>query len=127
MDHEAFLIASYLAAGAICAGIGWSAWAWLRASIGAIANLVPPHPLKPIVARAFPSSAILFALSGFMSVDYYACGNRTYAQIVTDRSWMLECNQRQLAEALTHTAWMVCIWVVIVSIAVIGIRRKRSA
>lgn len=127
MDREAFLIASYFATAIVCAAIGWSAWVWLRGAIGAIADLLPPHPLKPLLARAFPSSAILFALSAFMSVDYYACGSKTYAQVVGDRGWMIECNQRQVAEALTHTAWIVCLWVLIVSIAVIAIRHGITA
>lgn len=125
MEREAFLISSYFAAGLLCAAVGWSAWLWLRASIEAIAKALPPHPLKAFIGRAFPSSAILLALSGFASVNYLGCGAKeTYAQVLADRAWMIERNQRQIAEALTHTAWIVCLWVLIVSIAVIALRRR---
>lgn len=127
MEHEAFLISSYFAAAVICAAVGWSAWLWLRAPIETIAKALPPHPLKSLMSKAFPTSAILFALAGFISVDYYACGGKTYAQVAADRAWMIECNQRQIGEALTHTAWVVCLWVLIVSIAVIAIRLTGTA
>jgi hypothetical protein len=127
MSNEAYLTVSYFAAGVICLGLGLATYFWLRRPLQGVADSLPQKNLSRIIKRGFPLSTILFVLSGCLSVNYYGCGEKSYKEIVRDRSYINKKNAEQISEALTGTIWAVGLWSVILAVALRASRRRGSA
>ncbi len=127
MSNEAYLTVSYFAAGVICLGLGFAAYFWLRRPLQEVADSLPQKNWSRIIRRGFPLSTILFVLSGCLSVNYYGCEQKTYKEIVSDRSYINKKNSEQISEALTGTIWAVGLWSAILGVALRASRRRSSA
>lgn len=122
MSNEAYLIASYFAAGVVCLGLGFAAFLWLRRPMQEVADSLAQKNWSRIVRRGFPLSTMLFVVSGCLSVNYYGCEQKKYNQIVNDRSYIAKKNAEQLSEALQGVIWSVGLWSVILAV---GLRASR--
>lgn len=126
MSNDAYLIASYFGAVALCFGLGFAAYRWLRRPLQETADSLPQKNWSRMIRRAFPLSTILFVLSGCLSVDYYGCGQKGYKDIVSDRSYIRSKNAEQLPEALDGIFWAVGLWATILAVALRASRRGGS-
>lgn len=67
----------------------------LTAALGTFARIADALPRKAwgiILKKSFPTTMVLFALSGFLSVKYDSCGTCSYQEIVTDHVYMIARN-----------------------------------
>jgi len=126
MSDDTYLIASYFAVVALCAGFGVAACLWLRKPAEGIAVSLPQQNLRKIVRRAFPLSTLLFALSWCLSVKYYGCSQKKYDEIVKDRSYITSKNAEQMSEALQGVIWSLALWSVIFAIVLRTTRGRGS-
>lgn len=125
MGNEEFLISSYFLVGAFCTCLGLAAYLWLRRPAERIFGALHREHWQTILKKSFPASIILFALSGFLSVSYYGCEARKYTNIVSDRSYIITVNERQISETLSSIALAVFAWTVMVLMVLVAIRRER--
>jgi hypothetical protein len=116
MNNEQFLILSYFIVGALVLAIGLAVYAYLRRPLMGITRTFQSTYLGLILRRLFPFGLVLPALAGFLSVDYHGCkGN--YAEIIADRSYLVEKNQEQISSACFFLTGALLAWGVIVLIS----------
>jgi hypothetical protein len=125
MGNEEFLIVSYFLVGLFCACLGLAAYLWLRGPAERIFGALQREHWENVLKKSFPASVLLFALSGFMSVSYYGCENRKYNNIVSDRSYVISVNERQISETLSSIVLAVLPWTVIMLVSLLAIRREQ--
>jgi hypothetical protein len=126
MENDAHLIVSYVLGGLVCFGIGLTAYLWLRHPFVRIADALPRKAWGIVLRKSFPATLVLFALSGFLSVKYDACGTRSYQEIVTDHTYLMAKNQEQIQEASTNTSLAVLLWAAAIVFVLVTIRRAQS-
>ena len=128
MTNETYLVVSYFASGLLCLGLTLAAYVWLRRSVNGIASALPQENWGKVLKKAFPLSTILFAFSSFLAVDYYGgCGQKTYADIIKERSYLVEMNQKQVSNTLMAIVSAVLLWGLIVLLSLLVIQRARKA
>lgn len=126
MSNQAYLIVSYFVVVALCAGLGFSAYLWLRKPVEDIVASLAHENFGKMIRRGFPLSTVFFALSWCLSVNYYGCEGKKYNDIVKDRSYITSKNTEQLSQALQGVIWSVGLWSAILPIA-LRARRKRTS
>ena len=126
MRNDQFLIASYFVTSLLCLGLAVAAYLWLRRPVEQIFSALPRQDWGKVLKKAFPASTILLALSGFLSVSYYGCTNRSYANIVSDHAYIISVNQQQIAATLSSIVVAVFVWAVIVVVNLWSIRREQA-
>src|SRR5712692_5606110 len=109
MTNERYLIASYFLVAALSAGLGVLAYLFLRRPFGSVADTASNRGLPSLLKRAFPYGLVFPALLGFISVSYRGC-NKTYEQILENRSYLIEKNQEQISSALLFILAAVVFW-----------------
>jgi len=128
MTNETYLVVSYFGAGALCLGLALAAYVWLRRSVNGIASALPQENWGKILRKSFPISTILFAFSSFLAVDYYGgCGQKPYADIIRERSYLVEMNQKQVSQTLLAILFAVSVWGVIILLSLFAIQRAGKA
>ena len=123
MSNETYLIGSYFTVGLLSLGIALAAYQWLRRPMAGIADALPQENWKRIIRRGFPLSTILFVLASCLSVSYYGCAQKEYAEIVSDRSYVMLKNSEQISKSLDGVIWGVGAWSVILAVA-LRLRRR---
>jgi len=126
MGNEEFLIVSYVCGGALCACLGLAAWLLLRVPAKHIVGRLDRKGLAKILQKSFPATMILFALSGFLSVNYSGCTGRVYEDIVSDRSYILRINGQQVSETLTSISLGILLWALIIFVILLAVRRQQA-
>jgi hypothetical protein len=126
MRNETYLIVCYVGAGVLCLGLAIAAYVCLRKSADKILGALDWKPWGGTLKRAFPASIVLFALSACLSVSYYGgCTGRTYAQVVSDRDYILQKNREQVSKTLEAVVYAVALWSVIMLLVLFGIQRGK--
>lgn len=126
MSAERFLIVSYFVTGGLCLCLALAAWAWLRQPAERIFAALQRPVWERILKRSFPTSTILLALSGFLSVSYYGCENRPYESIVSDRAYIISVSQKQISETLNSIAIAAFVWAAVILLTLVIIRRTQT-
>lgn len=125
MGNDEFLITSYFLGGTICLCLALAAYAWLRRPAERIFGALHRPQWERILKRSFPTSTVLLALSAFMAVSYYGygCASRKYKDIVSDRTYIISVNQKQISETSMSIVIAVLVWALIILLNLIIIRR----
>lgn len=126
MNNEQFLILSYFLVGALVLAIALAMHAYLRRPLAGIARAIPNRPLGLILRRLLALGLLLPALAGFLSVDYYSCKG-SYAQIIADRSFLIEKNQEQISTACFFLMIALLAWGVVVLLSLAKSTRSPDA
>lgn len=126
MSNETYLIVSYFAVVALCAGLAAAAYLWLRKPAEGIASSLAHESLRKMIRKAFPLGTVFFALAWCLSVNYYGCEQKKYQEIVNDRSYITKKNAEQVSEALQGIIWGVALWSAFFAIALRTTRGRSS-
>jgi len=116
MNNEQFLIFSYFIVSAGVMAIALAVYAYLHRPLAGITRTFRNTHLGLVLKKLFPVGLVLPALAGFLSVDYYGC-DRNYAQIIADRSYLINKNQEQISTACLFLLVALLVWGVIVLIS----------
>jgi hypothetical protein len=116
MTNDRYLIVSYFAVAALAISIAGATWLYLRRSFGGITQALSPGNLSQILKAMFPAGLILPALLGFISVSYYGCG-KSYEEIVKERSYLVQINQKQISSILLWIAAALLFWDLVILFA----------
>ena len=127
MSNETYLTVSYIITGAICLFLAGVAYLWLRRPVEEIANALPRKNWGKILARTFPLSMVLFAISACLSVNYYGgCNPIPFQKIVENRKYITTKNVEQVSRALDSIVMTVSLWGGILLLSLWAIRRERN-
>jgi hypothetical protein len=122
VSNDQFLIYSYFIVAAFVTAIALAVYVYLRRPFGGITRKFRNSQLGVILRRLFPVGIVLSALVGFLSVDYEGCDLK-YADVVADRSYLVNENQHQIWEACLLLGLALLVWGVIV---LIGLATQRE-
>jgi len=126
MSNEQYLIVSYSVMALLAAAAGWAAGVRLRAPMDNVVEVVRAE-LLPFVRNVSPAGFILVAIAGFCSVSYRGCiDHKTYAEIVADRSYLIDKNHQQAGASIAYLKWAVLAWCVFALIILVA-QPKRSS
>ncbi len=125
MSNEQYLIVSYFVVGLACVGLGCATFAILRRSLAALASAAPGGGLGWVFRKLFLPGLVLASLTGFFSVAFRSCTRDTYQEIIAERSYLVAKNHEQLSAALSHLAWALLVWGLILAVAA-GRKKKTS-
>lgn len=123
MTNDLYLIVSYFAVAALAIAIAGATWLYLRRSFGGITRALSTGTLSRMLKAMFPAGLFLPAFLGFISVSYRGC-NKTYEEIVTERSYLIQINQEQISSILLWIAAAVLFWDLVILFA---LRLARSS
>jgi len=116
MTNDRYLIVSYFAVAALAIAVAGATRLFLRRSFGGITRALSAGNLSQILKVMFPAGLILPALLGFISVSYYGCG-KTYEEIVKERSYLVQINQKQISSILLWIAAALLFWDLVILLA----------
>jgi hypothetical protein len=123
MGNEEFLILLYVIVAAVCLCLGWAAWAWLRTPVVKIVERVPGNSWGTILKRAYPAGILLSALSGFLSVRYYGCGE-TYEKMISSRAQIVAVSGKQISASLDSVILAVFLGAIVILMSLLAMRRS---
>ena len=126
MSNEHYLIVSYFLVGLVSLCFGVAVYRVLRTPFAAIAEAVAGRFRSRVLTRSLAASMTLAAVLGFLSVSYTQKGCRSYEQVVKDRDYLVQTNQRQLQSTSDWVVSAVFLWCVVVLICLIALRRTQS-
>jgi hypothetical protein len=116
MTNDRYLIVSYFAVAALAIAVAGATQLFLRRSFGGITRALSAGNLSQILKALFPAGLILPALLGFISVSYYGCG-KSYEEIVKERSYLVQINQKQISSILLWIAAALLFWDLVILFA----------
>jgi hypothetical protein len=116
MTNDRYLIVSYFAVAALAIVFGSVTWLSLRRSFGGITQALSTGNLSRILKTMFPAGLILPAFLGFISVSYRGCG-KSYEEIVKERSYLVQINQKQISSILLWIAAALLFWDLVILFA----------
>jgi hypothetical protein len=125
MTNEHYLIASYFVVASVSLVLGLGAYRVLRRSFTAIIETVPGKSHLSTWKRTLVVSTTMAAVLGFLTVSYQGCG-KSYAEIVKDRSYLVQVNRDQLRAAADWIVYAVFVWCLVVLICLAVVRRKEQ-
>ncbi len=123
MTNEHYLIVSYFVVALVSLGLGVAAHRVLRRPFAAIGEAFAGKSRLSTWKRTLTLSMIMAAALGFLSVSYRGCG-KSYAEIVEDRSYLVQMNREQLQAASDWIVYAVFAWCLVVVICLVVVRRK---
>ena len=123
MTNEHYLIVSYFVVALVSLGLGAAAYHVLRRPFTVIGETVPGKSHLSLWKRTLAASMTMAAVSGFLSVSYQGCG-KSYAEIVKDRSYLVQANREQLQAASDWIVYALFAWCLVVLICLAVVRRK---
>jgi hypothetical protein len=127
MTNDKYLVVSYIICVALSIILGTLVYLFLRRPFAGIVDASPNKHLRSILKRLFPVGLLFPALFGFVSISYQSCGRHTYAEIVENRSYLIEKNQEQISSTLLSIVIAVLVWdAVILLVTKLGRRRSNS-
>lgn len=121
MTNEHYLVVSYfiLAFASLC--LGTMAYRILRRPF---AQLVESRFHSATLKRLLSVSLTLAACLGFLSVSYTQKGCINYEQVVKNRSYLVEMNQKQIQATGDWIVYAVFIWGFVMAIYLAAKRRE---
>ncbi len=125
MSNERYLVISYCVFAVVSLGLGALAYRLLAVPFAAIARATA-GARAPVLRRALGTSIIMAALVGFLSVSYNLRGCMSYEQVVQDRQYLVQMNQRQLQSTGNWLVVAVFLWCAVVLICLVAQRRAES-
>jgi len=125
MTNEHYLIVSYFVVALVSLGLGVAAERALRGPFAAICEAVTGKSRLSTWKRTLTLSMTMAAVLGFLSVSYRGCG-KSYAEIVEDRSYLVQMNREQLQAASDWIVYAVFAWCLVVVICLVVVRRKEK-
>ena len=125
MTNEHYLIVSYFVVALVSLGLGAAAYRVLRRPFTAISETVPGKSHVSMWKRTLAVSMTMAAVLGFLSVSYRGCG-KSYAEIVKDRSYLVQVNREQLQAASDWIVYALFAWCLVVLICLAVVRRKEQ-
>jgi hypothetical protein len=117
MTNDRYLIVSYFAVAALSIAIAGATWLYLRRSFGGITQTLSTGNLSRMLKALFPAGLFLPAILGFVSVSYRGC-NKSYEEIVKERSYLIQINQEQISSILLWIAAAVLFWDLVILLAI---------
>jgi len=125
MTNEHYLMISYFVVALVSLGLGVAADRALRGPFAAIAEAVAGKSRLSTWKRTLTLSMTMAAALGFLSVSYWGCG-KSFAEIVKDRSYLVQMNREQLQAASDWIVYAVFAWCLVVVICLVVVRRKEK-
>lgn len=125
MTNEHYLIVSYFVVALVSIGLGVAADRVLRGPFAAICEAVTSKSRLSTWKRTLTLSMTMAAVLGFLSVRYRGCG-KSYAEIVNDRSYLVQMNREQLRATSDWIVYAVFAWCLVVVICLVVVRRKEK-
>lgn len=116
MTNDRYLTVSYFAVAALAIVLAGASWLYLRRSFGGISQALSTGNLSRILKTIFPAGLFLPAFLGFVSVSYRGCG-KSYEEIVKERSYLVQINQKQISSILLWIAAALLFWDVVILLA----------
>jgi hypothetical protein len=116
MTNDRYLIVSYFAVAALAIVFAGVTWLYLRRSFGGITQALSTGTLSRILKTMFPAGLFLPAFLGFLSVSYRGCG-KSYEEIVKERSYLVQINQKQISSILLWIAAALLFWDLVILLA----------
>ncbi|HEU5457532.1 MAG TPA: hypothetical protein VFU68_02830 [Terracidiphilus sp.] len=105
------MIVSYAACTAFAVAASVAVYLCLRESFARVAGASRSRHLSTMLKRLFPFGLVLPALLGFLTVSYYrSCGPSTYERVITNREYLVQINQEQIASVLGYILFAVVFW-----------------
>ena len=85
---------------------------WLHRSWRGFTNALDKERTRPVFRKLFPITIILYAVLGFLSVNYYVSGCETipYEQIIANKSHMVDKTHTQLSQILSYIVVVLMLW-----------------
>ena len=109
MTNDQYLIVSYFVCAALSLVAGVLVYLYLRRPFAGVADSAPGKHLPTLLKRLFPCGLLFPALLGFLSVSYQGC-NKSYADIVASREYLVARNHEQLSAILFYTVLAILFW-----------------
>ena len=123
MTNEHYLTVSYFVVAFVSLGFGVAAYRVLRTPFSGITEAVGGKTHLSTWKRTLAFSMTMSATLGFLSVSYQSCGS-TYADIVKNRSYIVQVNRDQLRAASEWIVYAIFAWCLVVVIGLAVVRRK---
>lgn len=125
MTNEHYLTVSYFVVALVSVGLGVAAYRVLRRPFTAIGETVPGKFHLSTWKHTLAVSLTMAAVLGFLSVSYQHCGE-SYAEIVKDRSYLVQVNRGQLQATADSIVYAVFAWCLVVVICLVVARRRNK-
>jgi hypothetical protein len=126
VSNEHYLIVSYFLVGLVSLGLGVAAYRVLRAPFAAIAEAAAGRLRSRVLTRALGVFMTLAGVLGFLSVSYTERSCMSYEQIVKNRDYLVQINQRQLQRTGDWIVSAVFLWCVVVLICLVALRSAQA-
>jgi len=126
MTNEHYLTVSYFAIALVSLGFGVAAYRVLRRPFTAICETLPGKSHLSTWKRTLAVSLTMAALLGFLSVSYRYCG-KSYAEIVNDRSYLVQVNRNQIQATAESIVYAVFGWCLVIVIFLVIARKRRQS
>lgn len=126
MSNEHYLIVSYFLVGLVSVCLGIAVYRVLRAPFAAIAEAATGRLRSRVLTRALGVFMTLAAVLGFLSVSYTERSCMSYEQIVKNRDYLVQINQRQLQRTGDWIVSAVFLWCVVVLICVVALHSTQA-
>jgi hypothetical protein len=125
MTNEHYLIVSYFVVALVSLGLGVAADRALRGPFAVICQAVTGKSRLSTWKRTLTLSMTMAAALGFLSVSYRGCG-KSYAEVVKDRSYLVQMNREQLRAASHWIVYAVFAWCLVVVICLVVVLRREK-
>lgn len=126
MSNEHYLTVSYFLVGLVSLSLGIAVYRVLRAPFAAIAEVVIGKLRSQVLTRALGVFMTLAAVLGFLSVSYTERGCMNYEQVVKNRDYLVQTNQRQLQRTGDWIVSAVFLWCIVVLICLLAARSTQA-
>ena len=125
MTNEHYLAVSYFVVAFVSLGFGVAAYRVLRRAFSGVTEAVGGKSHLSTCKRTLAFSMTMAAALGFLSVSYQSCGS-SYADIVKNRSYLVQVNRDQLQAASEWVVYAIFAWCLVVVIGLAVVRRKEA-
>lgn len=125
MNDELYLVISYFAIGAMCAGLAFIAFSLVRSSFVALTATTLGDRLGRLLKRLLFAGILLPSMAGFFSVTFISCSSKyqSYQEVIADRSYLVAKNEEQLGTSLGYISKALLAWAAIATVCIVAAKR----